>query len=64
MFPRAVKATEENSKQRTHCVTSEFQLGFSQVELWFIYRYKSDCDMWLYDPWNNNIIISTKGELA
>jgi hypothetical protein len=44
MSPRAVKVTKENSKQRTRCVTSEFQLRFSQVEVWFIYRYKCDCD--------------------
>jgi hypothetical protein len=44
MSPRAVKVTEENSKQRTQCVTIDFQLGFSQVELWFIYKYKGDCD--------------------
>ena len=31
MSPRAVNTTKENSKQRTRCVTSEFQLGFSQV---------------------------------
>jgi len=38
MSPRALEATEENREIVNSMITSEFQLGFSQLEPWYIYN--------------------------
>ena len=35
--PRMWKQLRIEARKRTRCVTSEFQLGFSQLEPWYIY---------------------------